>query len=41
MIGLTDLLTARVRILEAEHRRERVLGSRLRLAIFKRPTSAA
>jgi chloride channel protein, CIC family len=31
MIALTDLLTARTRILESEHRRERVLGARLRL----------
>lgn len=35
MIALTDLLTARTRILESEHRRERVLGARLRLpAVF-------
>jgi CBS domain-containing protein len=33
MIALTDLLTARTRILESEHRRERVLGARLRLPI--------
>jgi chloride channel protein, CIC family len=31
VIELKDLLTARVRILEAERRRERVLGARLRL----------
>ncbi len=31
MIGLTDLLLARTRTLEAEQRRERVLGARLRL----------
>ncbi len=31
MIALQDLLTARARVLEAERRRERVLGSRLRL----------
>jgi hypothetical protein len=31
MLALTDLLTARARILEAERRRERVLGARLRL----------
>ena len=31
MIALTDLLAARARILEAERRRERVLGGRLRL----------
>jgi len=31
MLALTDLLTARARILEAEQRRERVLGGRLRL----------
>jgi hypothetical protein len=30
MLALTDLLTARTRILEAEQRRERVLGTRLR-----------
>jgi chloride channel protein, CIC family len=35
MIALTDLLMARTRILESEHRRERVLGARLRLpAVF-------
>jgi H+/Cl- antiporter ClcA len=34
MIGLSDLLTARTRILEAERRRERVLGTRLRLPAF-------
>ncbi len=35
MIALTDLLTARTRILESEQRRERVLGARLRLpAVF-------
>ena len=31
MLALNDLLGARARILEAEHRRERVLGARLRL----------
>jgi len=31
MVALTDLLTARARILEADSRRERVLGARLRL----------
>jgi hypothetical protein len=31
MIALADLLTARVRLLEAEERRERVLGRRFRL----------
>jgi H+/Cl- antiporter ClcA/CBS domain-containing protein len=41
MIGLSDLLTARARILEAEHRRERVLWTRLRLRVFGRPKSAA
>ncbi len=41
MIALTDLLTARSRLLEAEHRRERVLGTRLRLAVFGRPKSVA
>jgi chloride channel protein, CIC family len=36
MVGLNDLLTARTRILEAEQRRERVLGSGLRLRVFGR-----
>jgi chloride channel protein, CIC family len=36
MVGLSDLLTARVRILEAEQRRERVLGAGLRLRVFGR-----
>jgi chloride channel protein, CIC family len=36
MVGLSDLLTARARILEAEQRRERVLGSGLRLRVFGR-----
>ena len=40
MIGLNDLLTARVRLLEAERRRERVLTP-LRLHMFRRPKSAA
>jgi H+/Cl- antiporter ClcA/CBS domain-containing protein len=31
LVALTDLLTARARILEADRRRERVLGARLRL----------
>jgi H+/Cl- antiporter ClcA/CBS domain-containing protein len=34
MLALTDLLGARARILEAEHRRERVLGARLRLPLM-------
>jgi CBS domain-containing protein len=34
MIALTDLLMARTRILEAEQRRERVLGARLRLPLI-------
>jgi len=34
MLALSDLLTARSRILEAERRRERVLGARLRLPGF-------
>jgi H+/Cl- antiporter ClcA len=34
MIALSDLLTARARLLEAEQRRERVLGARWRLAVF-------
>ena len=37
MIGLSDLLTARARILDAEQRRERVLGTR----VFGRPTPSA
>jgi chloride channel protein, CIC family len=39
MVALTDLLTARVRILEAEQRRERIL--RLRLALPRRRKRAA
>jgi H+/Cl- antiporter ClcA/CBS domain-containing protein len=39
MIALSDLLTARAKILEAEQRRERVLGARLRLRVFGRPAS--
>jgi len=36
LVALTDLLTARARILEADRRRERVLGTRLRLpAMFR------
>jgi CIC family chloride channel protein len=36
LVALTDLLTARARILEADRRRERVLGARLRLpAMFR------
>jgi hypothetical protein len=38
---LSDLLTARVKILEAEHRRERVLGGNIRLRVFGGPKSAA
>jgi CIC family chloride channel protein len=41
MIGLNDLLTARARILEAEHRRERTLGTRLRLLDVLGPGRAA
>ena len=41
MVALSDLLTARVKILEAEHRRERVLGGNLRLRVFGGPKSAA
>jgi CIC family chloride channel protein len=37
MVALSDLLTARSRILEAEQRRERTLGSGLRLRVFGRP----
>jgi CBS domain-containing protein len=33
MLALTDLLTARTRILEAEQRRERVLDTRLRFPL--------
>lgn len=36
MVGLSDLLTARTRVLEAEQRRERVLGAGLRLRVFGR-----
>ncbi len=36
MIGLSDLLTARARILDAEQRRERVLGSGLGWRVFRR-----
>ena len=41
MVGLSDLLTARTRILEAEQRRERVLGSGLRMRVFGRSASTA
>ncbi|HEY7291002.1 MAG TPA: chloride channel protein [Vicinamibacterales bacterium] len=41
MIALTDLLTARAKLLEAEQRRERVLGSQFRLRVFGRSKSAA
>ena len=41
MVGLSDLLTARARILEAEQRRERVLGSGLRLRVFGRQKPGA
>jgi CBS domain containing-hemolysin-like protein len=34
MLALNDLLGARARILEAEHRRERVLATRLRLPVM-------
>ena len=40
MVGLSDLLTARARILDAEQRRERVLGAGLRLRVFGRPGAA-
>ena len=40
MVGLSDLLTARARILEAEQRRERVLGAGLRVRVFGRPKSS-
>jgi H+/Cl- antiporter ClcA len=36
MLALSDLLTARARILEAEQRRERVLGAGMRLRVFGR-----
>ena len=39
MVGLSDLLTARARVLEAEQRRERMLGSKIRF--FGRSKSAA
>jgi CBS domain-containing protein len=39
MVGLSDLLTARTRVLEAEQRRERVLGAGLRMRVFGRPGS--
>jgi CBS domain containing-hemolysin-like protein len=39
MVALSDLLTARTRILEAEQRRERTLGPGLRLRVFRRPDS--
>jgi len=39
MVALSDLLTARSRILEAEQRRERTLGPGLRLRVFGRPDS--
>jgi chloride channel protein, CIC family len=41
MIGLSDLLTARAKILDAEQRREHLLGSALRLRVFGRSRSAA
>ena len=42
MLALTDLLKARNRILDAEHRRERVLGATIRIpAIFLRPSRSA
>jgi CBS domain-containing protein len=41
MIALRDLLTARTRLLESEQSREYVLGTRLRLALFGKPKSAA
>jgi chloride channel protein, CIC family len=40
MVGLSDLLTARTRILDAEQRRERTLGSGIRLRVFGRPDPA-
>jgi chloride channel protein, CIC family len=39
MVALSDLLTARSRILEAEQRRERTLGPGLRPRVFGRPDS--
>ncbi len=39
MVGLNDLLTARARILEAEQRRERVLGLKLRVFGRQRPAA--
>jgi len=40
MVGLSDLLTARTRILDAEQRRERVIKPGFRLRVFERPRSA-
>jgi CBS domain-containing protein len=40
MIALTDLLKARARNLDAEHRRERVLGARLVSAVGARDLRA-
>ncbi len=39
MVALTDLLTARVRVLEAEQRRERLLRIRLLLPLRRRPAA--
>jgi CBS-domain-containing membrane protein len=42
IVSLADLLGARARILDAEHRRERVLGTRLRLkSVFGRGAPAS
>jgi len=41
MVALRDLLTARVKILEAEQRRERMLGGNLRVRVFGRREPAA
>ena len=38
LIALTDLLKARALTLDAEHRRERVLGTRIAMAFRPRPS---
>jgi CBS-domain-containing membrane protein len=41
MVALSDLLTARVRLLDAEQRRERVLGYPFGLRVFRRGKASA
>jgi CBS domain-containing protein len=41
MIGLTDLLKARALTLDAEHRRERVLGARITMPFGPRPSAGS